>query len=105
MERKWSTSSCKGPFRAAGAGTGLPSVCCRLDASRSQPSPNAPRGTLTRLPCLLPSTLDLCRSLIDSTRALCKEGKQKHSIRQPGEGGWGWLPAANPTQPLHTPGD
>lgn len=105
MERKWSTSSCKGPFRAAGAGTGLPSVCCRLDASRSQPSPNAPRGTLTRLPCLLPSTLDLCRSLIDSTRALCKEGKQKHSIRQPGEGGWGWLPAANPTQPLHIPGD
>lgn len=42
-----------------------------------------PAGTLTRLPCLLPSTLDLWRSLIDSTRALCREGKQKNSIHRP----------------------
>lgn len=98
-EHKRSTSSCKGPFRAAGSGAGLPSLCCRLDASRSQPSPNAPRGTLTRLPCLLPSTLDLCRSLIDSTRSLCREGKQKHSIRQPGVGAFSSKPHATPAHP------
>ena len=48
-----------------------------LRISPSRPYYRALRGTLTGLPRLLPSTLGLWRSLIDSTRALRREGKQK----------------------------